>query len=175
MKLDLGSGPTPLDGHLGIDLANHPPVPGKHLGVKAFRLDRGYDWPFEDGSVEALYSSHLIEHLPASTALGKDILAHFFEQAWRVAELGALFVVRWPSLIDEETGKWLPSAFFDPTHRRFIPREQMLYWSVQGRTDLGVEHYGFRCNWVSVRIGQRALTEDRLVMEYEQILRKEPL
>lgn len=175
MKLDLGSGPTPLDGHLGIDLEPQPPVAGKHLGVIALPLDRGITWPFEDDSIESLYSSHLIEHLPASTAHGKDILAHFFEQAWRVARMGALFVLRWPSLIDEETGKWMTSVFFDPTHRRWIPREQLAYFSAQGRKDLDVEHYGFRCNWVEVSVGQRPLTPDRRVLEYQAVLRKEPL
>lgn len=176
MKLDLGSGPTPLDGYQGIDIEGYPPVPGQHLGVTAFRLDRGYEWPFKDDSIEALHSSHLIEHLPAQSTLGgKDILAHFFEEAWRVAAPGALFTLRWPSLIDEQTGQWLTSAFYDPTHRRFIPKEQLLYWSARGRRDLGVEQYGFRCNWALVSVAQRPLTTDRVVLEYHAVLRKEPL
>lgn len=175
MKLDLGSGPTPRDGHLGIDVRAYPAVPGQHDGVLSFPLDQGERWPFADESVEALYSSHLIEHLPATTVAGKDVLAHFFEQAWRVALMGATFFLRWPSLIDEQTGAWLPSAFFDPTHRRWIPREQLLYFSSVGRHDLDVEQYDFRCNWVIERVAQASLTTDRTVLEYQALLRKHPL
>lgn len=175
MKLDLGSGPKPRDGHLGVDLAAAPAVPGVHLGVIAFRLDGAAPWPFADASIDALYSSHLVEHLPADTAHGKDILARFFEEAWRVAQMGATFLLRWPSLIDEETRAWLPSAFFDPTHRRWIPREQLLYFSSTGRRDLGVEHYDFQCNWVTERVAQAALTPDRSILEYQALLRKAPL
>ena len=170
MKLDLGSGPNPRDGHVGVDL--NPP---DHPWGVCFRFGTGEPWPFADESVEALYSSHLIEHIPSGTALGRDTLAQFFEEAWRVAKPEATFFLRWPSIIDEETRQWLPSAFFDPTHRRWIPREQMLYWSVQGRIDLGVEQYDFRCNWVLERCAQAALTTDRSVLEYQALLRKHPL
>lgn len=175
MRLDLGSGPTPLDGHLGLDLMEVPPFAGKHSGVWKFRLDTGQTWPFANNSIEGLHSSHLIEHLPAANVDGKDILARFFEEAWRIAMPGALFNLRWPSIIDEETGRWLPSAFYDPTHRRWIPKEQLLYFSCQGREHLGVEQYDFRCNWTLVTVGQRSLTTDRSVLEYHAVLRRDPL
>lgn len=177
MKLDLGSGPTPQHDHLGVDVFERPPVVGQHHGVINFRFSLvGERWPFESESAEALYSSHLIEHLPAAnTFYHKDVLARFFEEAWRVAKMGALFTLRWPALVDERTGKWLPSAFFDPTHRRFIPREQLLYFSAQGRREMGVEQYGFECNWTIVEMAQRALTTDESVIEYIAVLRKAPL
>ena len=105
MKLDLGSGPNPRDGHVGVDL--NPP---DHPWGVCFRFGTGEPWPFADESVEALYSSHLIEHIPSGTALGRDTLAQFFEEAWRVAKPEATFFLRWPSIIDEETRQWLPSV-----------------------------------------------------------------
>ncbi len=175
IRLDLGSGPRPLEGHLGIDQFDLPAVPGFHQGVRRWPLGDNTPWPLADDSVESLYSSHLIEHLPNESIDGKDVLAFFFEEAWRVALPLATFTLRWPSVIDEETGQWKASAFYDPTHRRFIPRQQLLYFSTQGRHHLGVQQYGFRCNWVLDSVGQRALTPDREILEYLAILHKEPL
>jgi len=56
LRLDLGSGPRPHDGFRGVDK-----VPG--LTDFCVDFDSGEPWPFEDGSVDELRSSHCIEHL----------------------------------------------------------------------------------------------------------------
>lgn len=168
MKLDLGSGPIPRAGFVGVDL--RPPA-----GGVAFDFDSAEPWPFETASVDELYSSHLIEHLHAGRFGGRDVLVRFFEEAWRVGKPGSTLYLRWPSLVDESTGAPLASYWYDPTHRRAIPRQQLLYFSLEGRRHLGVEFYDYRCNWVIERCGQGALTEDRTLLEYQALLRHHPL
>lgn len=179
MKLDLGCGQQPREGYLGVDL------PAKKVqtdncarsivewevrpGVVGWDVASGFPWPFETGSVQALYSSHLIEHLPLGNVLcfeqgrdgwfevgERDVLCHFMDEAWRVAELGAEFVLSWPALVDERSGLPCLCAYQDPTHRRMIPMATMRYFSRQGRRDLGVEQYDVRCNWRIARAAQRA-------------------
>lgn len=224
MKLDLGCGKTPLEGYVGVDLPldSRPRLDGLwgpdtrggfHLrgeespaidskGIIRFDLASGRPWPFADDSIDALFSSHLIEHIPASdvytyeyrvwndrepTAAGsptpngkglycsgsKDALLRFMDEAWRVAKPGGEFLLRWPALRDERTGKLLLGAYIDPTHRRFIPREQIHYWSRRGRKAFGVEQYPAVCNWVVKTFSQRELSSSLGIIENEVLLIKE--
>lgn len=153
LRLDLGSGPRPAEGFKGVDI-----VPG--VTDYTFDLCCGQRWLFEDDSVDELRSSHFIEHIRADyvptyrneTRPGKhgtlqlrgimqDALLFFFDEAFRVAKPGALFTVQWPALQSVR-------AFQDPTHRRFIPHTTITYLSREGRTVMGVEHYGATCNWI---------------------------
>lgn len=190
LRLDLGSGPKPSAGYTGVDLEPAEEVYG-------FDLASGQPWPFADGSVEELRSSHFIEHVPPEVVearhfveLGgsrvveptswvkrhcfRDALVWVMEEAWRVAKPGALFHLSWPSLYDEQTGAFQPWAFADPTHRRFIPKEFLHYLSAQDRARLGVA-YDWRCNWVIAQGSgqQRNLGGD--IREIAVDLRKEPL
>lgn len=54
VKLDLGSGPTPRPGYQGVDLVEAP-------GVVQADIAKGL--PFDDASVDAIWSSHFLEHL----------------------------------------------------------------------------------------------------------------
>jgi hypothetical protein len=139
LKLDLGSGPRPAEGFLGVDV-----VPGQT--DYTFDLCSGEDWPFRIDSVDELRSSHFIEHIDAGYVRTKydqriDALLFFFDEAFRIAKPGAVFTVQWPALQSVR-------AFQDPTHRRFIPAEAITYLSREGRKAMGVEHYGATCNWV---------------------------
>ena len=54
LRLHLGCGPTLKQGWVNVDLED----PGAD-----YRLDIRRDWPFEDGSVDTIYSEHFFEHL----------------------------------------------------------------------------------------------------------------
>ena len=169
-RLDLGSGPKPREGYVGVDRIDGNPdvLPWDFTSWKA--------WPFASETIEALASSHCIEHLPPLNGRGQDVLVRFFEEAWRICKPGALFHLRWPVPFDPRTGAPLESAWWDPTHYRRIPYQQLSYFSKQGRAELDVPHYDFRCNWEPVGpIGVRDLTEDGRVQEYIVELRREPL
>ena len=146
MKLDLGSGPEPVEGFEGVD---REPVTD-HVFDLATGWD-GWRWPWDDNSIEALRSSHFIEHIPAESAqmhcpvqqrqLFKDLLVHFFDEAWRVIEPGGTFELFWPPL--QST-----FAFQDPTHRRFIPARQLMYFSREFRDNNRLGFLNAQCNWV---------------------------
>ena len=169
-RLDLGSGPRPREGYVGVDRIDGC------AGVLPWDFTSWKPWPFMSESIEALCSSHCIEHLPPLNSRGQDVLVRFFEEAWRVAKPGALFHLRWPVPFDPVTGAPLESAWWDPTHYRRIPFQQLSYFSKQGRADMDVSDYDFRCNWEPTRpIGIRDLTEDGKVREYDAELRRDPL
>lgn len=60
LRLDLGSGEAPVPGWVNVDLVGHRPDLAWDLGVPL---------PLADGSVEAIFTEHLLEHLPLTTAL----------------------------------------------------------------------------------------------------------
>lgn len=154
LKLDLGSGPRPADGFKGVDVVD---------GVTDFCVDLsdGSRWPWADDSVDELRSTHFIEHIrndyvtntaplvPRYTdssfkrALQKDLLVHFFDEAFRIIKPGGTFTVQWPALQSVR-------AFQDPTHRRYIPAETMNYLHRGIREQMGLSHYNADCNWITV-------------------------
>jgi hypothetical protein len=141
VRLDLGSGPRPKEGFDGVDI-----VP--KVARWCFDLCGPDRWPFTSNSVDELHSSHFIEHIDAGYnwvegyPSGRvDKLYWFLDEAFRIAKNGAVFTVQWPALQSVR-------AFQDPTHRRFIPAESTMYWSIDGRKALGQEHLGIKCNWV---------------------------
>lgn len=169
-RLDLGSGPTPREGYVGVDRLSAE-------NVLPWDFSCPDDWPWEDESIEALVSSHCIEHLPPVNAKGRDVLIHFMEQAWRVAVPGALFELRWPAPFHPDTGAPMESAWWDPTHYRRIPAAQIpAYFSNVGRRTLRVESYGIRCNWVMTHdVLCRSIAEGDRIIEYVMDLRRDPL
>lgn len=142
MKLDLACGNTPMEGYIGVDLTS----PHAHIQLDLMKL-----WPWEDNSVEAMHCSHFIEHIPTcwcryDTRTTKDPFFWFFDEAYRVIEPGGLFRLQWPALRSVR-------AFQDPTHRRFIPLESMLYLNAKWRKQVNVSHYNVLCDWVIVQAG----------------------
>lgn len=107
VKLDIGCGRSKFKGTLGVDVA---PVPGVDV---VGDLSRGL--PFADNSVDAIYTSHTLEHMP-------DLIAAM-EEIWRVCKDGALVNV------------WVPHAsctfvtWIDPTHQRGMTIETFSYFN----------------------------------------------
>jgi predicted SAM-dependent methyltransferase len=60
LRLNLGSGASPIRGWVNVDLIGHKPDLAWDLTVPL---------PLADGGVEAVFSEHLLEHLPLTTAL----------------------------------------------------------------------------------------------------------
>lgn len=162
-RLDLGSGPCPAPGYVGVDLCQADPG----SCVIYCDLTNGQPWPFESESVEALRASHVIEHIPlgrivvGTTRVTRKIISPnrepitiretipstqeaffwFFDQAYRIARPGCRFELAWPHPQSD-------AADQDPTHTRRIPAAMLHYLSRDGRRALGVHHYPVGCNWV---------------------------
>ena len=157
MRLDFGCGSHPKEGFEGVDVSLTLPI--KHrVNLLVFPL------PWKDSSVDEIWCSHFIEHIPArevtdsdlhewATAapkslgtshamLGQDMLLAFFDECWRILKPGGKITVVWPAL---QTSR----AFKDPTHRRFMPLEMVDYLSAEGRMRMGLTHYHAKCNFTS--------------------------
>ena len=163
LKLDLGCGQNPKEGHEGVDLYGDKAV---HK-VDLFK----FPWPFKDDSVDEIHSSHFLEHVPAreieerdlaegATAadrrelLGKDMLFAFMDECHRIMKTDAWMHVVVPSGRSSR-------AFWDPTHRRFFMQETFLYFAAEWRKINGLDHYRVKCNF-GVDVGQSIPTEETL-------------
>lgn len=98
-KLDIGCGPNKREGFAGVDWYPFPGV--DHIFDVA---NEGAPWPFEDGSVDEVFSSHFLEHLDAR---GR---CYFANELFRIMKPGAkatIVVPHWSS----------NRAYGDPTHQ----------------------------------------------------------
>jgi SAM-dependent methyltransferase len=81
LQLHLGCGKTHLEGWINCDETRHSP-----------HVDAAFDlmgpWPYAPNTVQAVYASHVLEHLP-------DPL-YFFRELWRVLQPVSNVLVRVP-------------------------------------------------------------------------------
>lgn len=103
-----------------------------------------FPWPFEDNSVDELYCSHYIEHIPMEyvehQGVQKDSLFAFFDECYRILKPDCIMTVICPSARSNR-------GFQDPTHRRFIVSESFLYLSDEWRKINKLDHYFVNCNF----------------------------
>lgn len=104
IRLDLGCGKNKRQGFVGVDV-----VPFDNVDV-VIDLSNG-KWPWEDESVDEVYSSHFVEHLEAGERI------HFVNELYRVLKVGAkaqIIVPHWSSCraYGDLTHKWPPVSEF---------------------------------------------------------------
>lgn len=130
IKLDLACGQSCREGYEGVD---------RWEGAK-HQLDLlKFPWPWKDSSVEALHSSHFVEHIPHGDG-PKDLFFSFFDECWRILKPGATMEVITPCARNNR-------AFQDPTHRRFIVAESFLYLNRDWRKANKLDHYSVLCDF----------------------------
>lgn len=148
VRLDLACGQNCLQDFEGVDLY----APQAHRKIDLCR----FPWPIDDNSVDELFCSHFIEHIPARPIEARDLVDPnpqmldrwldvdmffaFFDEAWRILKPGGKFRVICPALKSNR-------AFQDPTHRRFIAAETFAYLSLDWRKANRLDHYRVRCNF----------------------------
>lgn len=100
LNIDLGCGPNPKEGFIGVDKY-------KMKGVDVV-LDIGKEkWPWKDNSVDEVNCTHFIEHL--TNFGGKWERVHFFNELGRVLKKGAKASLVFPH--------WASERYYgDPTH-----------------------------------------------------------
>lgn len=143
MKLDLACGLNPKEGYTGVDL----------YGDKAaLRIDlTRYPWTeLPDACAADINCSHYIEHIAMENVqahgfAAQDALLAFFDEVYRILEVGGTVSLCWPAL---KTVR----AFQDPTHRRFIPAETLQYLDKNWRTSVGLSHYNVVCDFEIVNM-----------------------
>ena len=103
-------------------------------------LFNDFPYPFKDGTIDHVYSSHFIEHIPMEYINGKDKLFAFIDEVYRILKVGGKATLIFPNAMSVR-------AFQDPTHRRFIPASTIYYFSKQWRDINKLNHYNVVCDF----------------------------
>jgi ubiquinone/menaquinone biosynthesis C-methylase UbiE len=85
LKIEIGGGCIPKAGYINLDYMKHPAV---HHSLD-FNKDK---LPFEDSTVDEIYSNHCLEHLNP----GYGGFIHCIEEMWRVSKPDAKWFIRVP-------------------------------------------------------------------------------
>lgn len=124
-KLNLGCGFNILPGWVNLDIT---PADGVDV-VFDLETCRQNRIPLEDGSVDQILCSHVLEHI-------SDILP-LMEELYRIASPDCMLTIRVPHASSDD-------AFGDPTHVRFFVADsfyafgQPYYWRAS---------YGYQADW----------------------------
>lgn len=125
MKIDVACGMAKKEGFVGMDISDIPGVDIVHdLNI--------YPWPIESNSVEEIYCSHYVEHVPE--------LFKFFDELYRIMKTGAkavLIAPYWNSM----------RAWQDPTHVNGISENTYLYCVKGWREANKLSHYPISCDF----------------------------
>lgn len=128
MKIDIGCGPNKRAGYIGIDIA---PAPGVDhvIDVERERL------PFEDGSVDYVFSNHAFEHIHSPQNILREIV--------RVCRHGATVEIWTPYLKSNDAFVLGHFQFYNETIWKHICFEYdgFYFGGQQGRFELKKYHY----------------------------------
>lgn len=146
LKLDLGCGKNKKPGFIGVDTIKFDGVDTVlDLSAKtAIKFDDGRKgeafnpWPWEDGSVDEVHSSHFLEHLTGEQRI------HFFNELYRVMMKDAKATIITPHW---RSGR----AYGDLTHQWPPVVEFFWYYLDKNWRAANAPHVGltcdFNCTW----------------------------
>lgn len=125
IKLNLACGQTKIDGFIGIDIERLD-------GVDIVWDLEEYPWPFQDNSVDEIFSSHFIEH-------AEDLIS-FMDEIYRILkpQSKATIIAPYYSSI---------RAWQDPTHKRAISEFTFLYFNKNWRDQNKLNHYNIKSDF----------------------------
>lgn len=138
-KLNLACGQNPLDGFTGIDKYGDPDL--------KFDLLR-FPWPIESDSVEEVYCSHFVEHIPHWRPWfpdDTDGLWLFMDEVWRICKHDAQVRIIHPHANSDRADQ-------DWTHERRINQNSWQYATKAFRDANKLEHYCGQCEFELVAI-----------------------
>ncbi len=127
MRLDIGCGPNKAAGFEGVDSINFP-------GVDHVLDVRITPWPWADGSIEEVHSSHFLEHLTGAERVS------FFNELYRVLKPGAQARFITPSWTNER-------AYGDPTHQWPPVTTWTYFYLNRAWRDGNAPHSGYTCDF----------------------------
>lgn len=135
VKIDIACGQAKREGFKGVDIVDVE-------GVDIVHDLTQYPWPFEDNSVDEVYCSHYIEHIPHDVKNGdnRDGLIQFMNELYRILKPGSKATIIAPYYSSMR-------AFGDPTHCRFISDMTFYYYNKQWRDANKLDHYGIECDF----------------------------
>ena len=126
-RLNIGCGRDTKEGWINLDM-----MPGPGVDIVA---TLGVDTiPLPDNSIDQIYASHVLEHIPNALAA--------MEELWRVAKNGAMIVIKVPYGSNDV-------AWEDPTHVRPYFKGSFYYFS---QLAYHRAHYGYWGDWDTEKI-----------------------
>ena len=139
LKLDLACSANKREGYLGVDY-----VETRDTDMVLDLLQ--FPWPWQDSSVEAIHSSHFVEHIPHDIpGVDREGFFAFMDECHRVLQPDGVAEFIHPYAMNTR-------AFQDPTHRRFIPEATWYYLNREWRETQGLQHYKVNCDFEVVTI-----------------------
>lgn len=121
--VELGAGQNPEPGFTGVDI-----MPGSDIEADLFTMP----FPFDDDSVDFIYSSHFVEHVPDWDA--------FWSEVYRVISPKGIVVAMTPYHSSVR-------AWQDPDHKQAISEQRYAYLSKRLREEMKTNHYGCKANF----------------------------
>ena len=134
MKVDLACGDNKKEGFVGVDKVETSKTDIVHnLNV--------YPWPFEDESVDEIWCSHYVEHIPHEihNEDGRDGLIQFMDEVYRILKPEGIIKIEAPYYKHER-------AYGDPTHTRYMGDLSFAYFNKYWRDTNKLSHYGINCD-----------------------------
>src|SRR3990167_5394836 len=138
-KLDLACGNNKQKGFVGVDITKE----GTQADIEANLLS--FPWTFaEDNSVDEIFSSHFLEHIPHGDGY-HDPFFQFMDEVYRILKPGgtARFICPYYTSV---------RAIQDPTHMRSIGEPTFFYTSQKWRELNKLEHYPIKCNLETIKV-----------------------
>jgi predicted SAM-dependent methyltransferase len=136
--LNLACGNWPIEGFTGVDFI----MKGTKADIEVDLLK--FPWPFKDNSIERVYCSHFVEHIPHGDGY-HDPFFDFFNELNRICKKGAEIIIRVPYYTSMR-------AFQDPSHNRFIPEMTFMYFDREWRKINKLLYYPINCDFKTVKI-----------------------
>jgi hypothetical protein len=139
-KLDLACGQNKQEGFFGVDAFSKDA--DLHMDLLHF------PWPFVDDSVEEIFCSHFVEHIPHWRPWfpeNTDGLFLFMDEVWRICQDGARVKILHPYSKSDRADQ-------DPSHTRRINEVTWWYFNREWRETQKLDHYPVRCDF-EVRVG----------------------
>lgn len=151
-KLDIACGQNKQPGFKGIDIAGDADIVHDLFEVP---------WPIKANSVEQVFCSHFVEHIPHwRPGFEKDGWFRFFDELHRVMKRDAVAEFIHPYVMSVR-------AFWDPTHERFIHEMSWYYLNAEWRQANGLDHYPVECNFEIVTIDGVGLPDEFVARNLE--------
>ena len=146
VRLDLACGNNLQKGYTGIDIVGKP---DSQAEIQHDLMQ--FPWPFEDNSVDEVFASHYLEHIPHGNGY-EDPFFSFFDEVYRILKPGGLarFIVPYYSSV---------RAFQDPTHLRYITEPTFNYLTKTWREMNKLTHYPVKCDFEIVKL-DHAVSEE---------------
>jgi len=152
-RLDIACGQNKQPGFKGIDIAGDADIVHDLNEVP---------WPIKTSSVEEVFSSHYVEHIPHyRPGWDRDGWWRFFDELYRVMKKDATAQFVHPYAMSVR-------AFWDPTHVRFIHETTWYYLNREWRVANGLDHYPVECNFEVVTIDAFGIADEYMTRNLEQ-------